>query len=230
MTRYRNAHLWLTIPFVLIMLGFLPSYWLAFTEAAWRHHLHGLSATAWFILLIVQPYLVTRGRNETHRRFGLFALVLAGAVVASGLGAMPYNLTNENLPPEARYGLTFIDVVVVAGFTFAVVMAIRTPRKMEDHARWMISTAFWAVSPGLFRLYFVPLFVFGVPDPGGKAPYVLAAAGVSVTLVLTIMMLRERRAHLAYVLPAVGSLVYVIALQVGAMAWWQRLADALFSI
>ena len=230
MDRYKNAHLWLLIPFVIVLLGFLPTYWLRLADAPWRHHLHGLSATLWFILLIAQPYLATRGRLESHRRFGLFALVLAGAVVASGLGVIPYNLVNEGLPVNARYGLSFIDIIVVTGFAAAVVMGIRTARQTDDHAHWMISTVFWAVSPGLFRLLFVPLFVFGVPDPGGKAPYALAAAGIVNVIVLAILMLRERRAHPAYSLAAIGSLVYVIALPVGGMAWWQGLANALFSI
>lgn len=67
MNKYKNAHLWLLIPFVIVLLGFLPSYWLKFAEAPWRQHLHGITATLWFVLLIVQPYLVTRRELMTTR-------------------------------------------------------------------------------------------------------------------------------------------------------------------
>jgi len=77
MLQYRNVYLWLLIPFSIVMLAFLPSYWLGFGDAPWRQHLHGLTATLWFCLLIAQPYLVTRGHVDAHRRYGMIALVLA---------------------------------------------------------------------------------------------------------------------------------------------------------
>ncbi len=230
MNKYKNAHLWLLIPFIIVMLGFFPSFWMKFTEVPWRQHLHGITATAWFILLVAQPYLITRGRAAEHRRYGMLALVLAGGVIASGLNVIPYNLVNERLPEAARYGLSFIDAILMPGFAFAVVMAVIRSKRADDHARWMISTVFWAVSPGLFRLLFVPLFVLQVPNAADKSPYLLAAAGAANIVVLAVLMLRERRAHPAYVLAAVGSTVMFVPMQVGAMQWWRTVADALFTL
>ncbi|MDJ0653913.1 MAG: hypothetical protein QNJ40_07160 [Xanthomonadales bacterium] len=227
---YRNVHLWLLIPFVIIILGFLPTYWLQFSSAPWRHHLHGLTATAWFVLLIAQPYLVTRGHVRQHRLFGMLALVLAGGVIVSGLGAIPYNLVNERLPETARYGLSFLDLVLVPGFAAAVVMAVVSAKRPDDHARWMISTVFWAVSPGLFRLLLVPMFIIGVADVDATVPWVLGSTGVVNILVLGFLMLRERRAHPAYLLAAVGSLVLLIPMQIGQAEWWRAVANALFKI
>ena len=230
MNTYKNVHLWLLIPFIIVMLGFLPSYWLVFAEAPWRHHLHGLTATLWFILLIVQPYLVTRGHNRQHRLFGMIALMLAGGVALSAYSVIPYNLVNERLPETARYGLSFIDLVLVPGFIFAVIMAIKNAKNVHDHARWMVSTAFWAISPGLFRLLFVPLVVFEVDDIGGKAPLLLSAAGVANLVALAILMVRDRRAHPAYVAVAMGSSVMLVPMWVGEMPWWRSLADSLFTM
>ena len=106
MERFRHAHLWLLIPFAIAILGFVPSYWLRFADAPWRQHLHGLTATAWFVVLILQPWFATRGHLKRHRLFGMCALFLAGGVVISGLGAIPYNLLNEGLPPAAQYAFT----------------------------------------------------------------------------------------------------------------------------
>ena len=230
MSKYKNLHLWLLIPLVIALLGFMPSYWLRFADAPWRQHIHGITATAWFILLILQPYLITRGNVRRHRQYGMFALVLAGGVVVSGLGLIPYNLVNDRLPESARYGLSFIDIVLMPGFAVAVFMAIKNSKSIEDHSRWMISTVFWAISPGLFRLLFIPLVIAGTTDLGSKAPLLLTTSGIANIVVLLFLMYRDRRAHPAYVAAAVGSLVLFVPMQVGEMDWWRSLADALFTI
>jgi len=228
--KFKNTHLWLLIPFAIVIVGFLPSYWLKFAEAPWRQHLHGITATLWFVLLVVQPYLVTRGHVRQHRLFGMIALLLAGGVALSALGAIPYNLVNERLPEVARYGLSFIDIVLVPGFLFALVMAIKTSKKADDHARWMISTVFWVVSPGLFRVFFIPLIMLNTTDIGSKVPLLLTSAGIANILVLSLLMFRDKRAHPAYLSAAIGSLVMFTPMTVGNMQWWRSLADALFSI
>jgi len=230
MNKYKNVHLWLLIPFAIVMLGFLPSYWLKLSEAPWRQHLHGITATLWFVLLVVQPYLITRGHKRQHRLYGMFALFLAGGVALSALSAIPYNLVNEGLPPAARYGLSFIDIVLMPGFILAVLMAVKNARQVDDHARWMISTVFWAISPGLFRLLFVPLVILETPDLGSKAPLLLAISGLANILVLSFLMYRDKRAHPAYLLAAIGSLVFFVPMQVGEMQWWINLANAMFTI
>jgi hypothetical protein len=43
-------------------------------------------------------------------------------------------------------------------------------------------------------------------------------------------MFRGRRANPAYLAAAIGSVVYFVALPIGQMEWWRKLADALFTI
>ncbi len=146
------------------------------------------------------------------------------------LGAIPYNLANEQMSDAARYGLSFIDIVVITGFAFAVLMAVKSATSLEDHARWMISTVFWSILPGLFRLVLVALhLVFDGKSPVGP-PQVLAAIGALNIVVLGYLMFRDRRAHPAYLTAAAGSAVYFVALPVSQMAWWRGLADMLFTI
>ncbi|MEO0469085.1 MAG: hypothetical protein AAF206_05650, partial [Bacteroidota bacterium] len=89
---YRNAHKWLIIPIVVILIGFMPSYFLTFAAESWGHHLHALSAIAWFGLMIAQPYLITRGNRRAHRLWGMIGLFLAGAVMFSALAISPLNV------------------------------------------------------------------------------------------------------------------------------------------
>jgi hypothetical protein len=218
------------LPFLVVMIGFARSYWLAMTDAPFRQHLHGLTATAWFVLLILQPWLVTNGHAARHRLVGMLALLLAGGVIASGLAAIPYNLVNERLPDIARYGLSFGDVILVSGFTTSVVFAVRKARNVDDHAHWMISTVFWALPPATFRLGMTLVLASGMENPGSVAPLVLIGAGLINLPILVYMMWREKRAHPAYLLAAVGSLMLTVALPVGAMNWWINVADAVFTI
>lgn len=228
--RYKHTHRWLLIPLTMVILGFLPSYWMRFEEAPWRQHLHGLTATLWFVLLVTQPYLIAGGRTQSHRLFGMLALIVAGGVVISALGAIPYNFVNERMPDEAKYGLSFVDIVLVPGFAAAVIMAIKNGRNVDDHARWMISSVFWAVSPALFRLLMLPIFLLTGLGPDLVAPLALAAAGAANILILVILMWRDRRAHPAFVTAALGSLVLFTPVFVGNMQWWRNIADSLFTV
>ena len=92
---YRKAHLWLIVPFVITLLGFFPSYWSRFTDAPFRQHLHGLTATAWYLLLIVQPWLYHNEPIRYHRKVGFVSIFIAGGVVFSALLVIPFNFISE---------------------------------------------------------------------------------------------------------------------------------------
>lgn len=230
MRNARNLHLWLLVPFAIVLLGFMPSYWLRLSEAPWRQHLHGISATLWFIILVAQPYLITRGNVRQHRLYGMFALFVAGGVVFSALSAIPYNIANETMPDAARYGLSLIDVIVITGFAFAVSMAIKTSKSVEDHARWMISTVFWALLPGLFRLVnYAERLRFEEERLLSPPQVLMAIAGLNV-LVLGYLMFKDRRTHPAYVSAAGGNIAIFVALPISQTEWWRSFADTVFTI
>jgi hypothetical protein len=74
-----------------VLLGFSRTFFLRqwFPEWARAHgapetifYVHGVVFAAWFLLLLVQPSLVTAGRVDLHRRLGLLGAALAVAVAA----------------------------------------------------------------------------------------------------------------------------------------------------
>jgi len=229
MEKYKNLHLWLMIPFALAIIGFTPSYWMKLGSVPFRQHLHGISATVWFLFIVLQPYLITRGQRAAHRWYGMLGLFVAGGVIFAALGTLPYNFTGD-LPDIAKYGLTFIDVVVCVGFTFTVFMAIRTVSNVHDHARWMIASVFWAMVPALARIIWNGLSMLN----NGELPIpvfvgLLIAASLNA-VVLIVIMLWERRAHPAFLLAAIGNLVYFTPPLINKIEIWKRLADALFTV
>ena len=89
--RYRNFHLWMLLPFAISVLGFSYSYYFNLKGATFHQHVHGLSATLWYVLVIVQPWLITRkGDIRRHRLLGAFATLLAGVI-----GYAPYTTGSD---------------------------------------------------------------------------------------------------------------------------------------
>lgn len=231
---FRNAHRWLLIPLFITLLGFTPSYFLKLGEATWQQHLHGISAMLWFGLLIVQPYLATHGRLAQHRVLGPVGLLLAGMVVASALGVIPANIENAQnpelsplVPPAFFYGISFVDLVIAIGFTVSVVMAMLSVRRPRDHALWMISTAFWAISPGLVRLLaFGMIFTVGV-DGLTLIDFVVVAT-FPVVAAIVVLMFRMGRAHPALLLALFGNLLAFLTAWLGNNETWRAIARAVF--
>lgn len=231
---YRNVHLWLLIPFAITLLGFSPSYFLKLGDASWHQHLHGISATLWFVLLLIQPYLATHGGLKAHRRFGIAGLMLAGLVIASALGVVPANIENANaaetsplVTPTFLYGVSLFDLLSVAGFGIAVLMATLKIRDIDDHALWMLSTVFWVLAPGLTRLVaFSMLFTVGVE--GVTLVDIIFWVTFPILAVIGGIMFWIRRAHPALVFALVGNSLALLVGPIGNTAWWRSFADALF--
>jgi hypothetical protein len=161
---YKHLHLWLIIPFVITLLGFYNSYWSRFFNTPLNWHLHGMSATIWYIILILQPYLYSKGKLKHHRTFGMIGFLVAGFVAASALSVIRGHITD--LDPEFdiiyayRYSLSLTDFIYIAGFLFAIIMSIIHRKKITKHSLWLISTVFWVLSPATDRFTFLVINPF----------------------------------------------------------------------
>lgn len=233
LTRYRNAHLWLLIPFAIVVLGFVRSYYMNFPQVPWATHLHSLTATAWFLLVVAQPYLATHGQLERHRRWGLFGGFLAGMVVASALVGLTGNIeaaARTDLHPMVSttffYGISFGDLVAIVGFAFAVVFGLLNRRRLDDHAAWMVSSVLWVLPPALARLMILPVGLV-VGFEGLTFIKVLYITMPLLLLVLGYLAVRFRF-HPAMVWVFIGNLSFLLVEPVGNSATWRAICDALF--
>ena len=233
MNKYKNAHWWLLLALAIVILGFVRSYWSKFPHVDFGHHLHLLSATAWFGLLVWQPRLATTGRMETHRRNGMIGLFLAGMVVGTALLMLPANIQNAVdgvgngfVSPTFFYGISFYDLVSVLGFTGSVVMAILRRKQAEDHAMWMISTAFWIIGPAFGRLAVLP--VAAIHGFEGLTFFMVLEWTIPVVLVSILFTAwRLKNWHPALLLAFAGNLSVYAGEPLGDTAWWRAFCDAL---
>lgn len=226
---FPKAHLWLVIPFIITTAGFYWSYWSIFSQVPFRHHAHGLTATCWYLLLIIQPWLYNHKSLHAHRKVGFVGLFLAGGVVFSALQVIPYNIVSE-FPPVLKYGLSFYDFAAIAGFSFSVIMAMMNSKTITKHSRWMIATIFWALQPAFLRLVYIPLNII----TNGNSPLsfieVLYVCIVITTIPLLIMIYidykNDKKFYLPNVLSLIGVPIITLLVEVmGNTTWWINWCD-----
>ena len=231
MNKYKNVHLWLIVVFIIVLLGFLRGYWSNFANESFGHHLHMLSAVAWFGLLMAQPWLATRGQMARHRRNGMIGLFVAGLVVASALLMLPANIESAQGIPDVGfagatflYGITFFDLITIGAFSISVVMAIYRSKQMDDHAIWMISTVYCILAPALERMMVLPLaLVFGFENLTFIKVLYFSQPIIMVAIAFTAWRLKNF--HPALILAFVVNAGGLVVEWVGNSLLWRSLCD-----
>jgi hypothetical protein len=102
MTKYKNLHLWMIIPMVIMQAGIFRDYWGDFSENAWSVHVHYLTGTVWYFYLIIQPYFATHGQLARHRTNGIIGMFLAGAVCLTALSMMHRDIVSAERSATMR--------------------------------------------------------------------------------------------------------------------------------
>ncbi|MGB9434315.1 MAG: hypothetical protein WBQ89_18885, partial [Candidatus Acidiferrum sp.] len=109
---------------VVIFTGFARTYYLAGVFNAplpnLLVHIHAVAFTLWIILFIAQNSLVTAGRVDLHRRFGLLGFVLATVMILLGTVTASDRLARHMAQPgtdtveevRAFYAVPLFDMVM----------------------------------------------------------------------------------------------------------------------
>jgi hypothetical protein len=231
LNQYRNAHKWMLIPWIIIIIGFTPQYFMTWLSEPWPYHLHALSAMGWFALIVFQPYLATRGKLKQHRLWGMIGIFLAGAVVFTALSIVPTNVYfgakggfEPVFPASFFYGLVLTETLQVIGFGLAVVMAIINSKKVEEHALWMTSTLFFGLMPAWGRLIMFPVLI-----TGGEVAWLNTQSslnlGISIFMlvVLYVGYRLKKLKHPAIILSLILVFLMLFTMQIGEQEWYQEL-------
>lgn len=223
-TFYKYAHLYLTLGLVVVLLGFSTTYFSRLGDFSLPYHIHGISATLWMILLIVQPYLFQKGKLKTHRYLGRSSLLLVPLIVICGVIMMRLMIQGQaNYPPKLVYQLAFIDFCTLLSFALLYALALYFRKKLMLHSRFMIATIFGPLLPALARMF---LFTFGIASNFNQA---LTYSYLAIELVLLFIIWKERNKK-EIKLTYVPFLVFIVV-QHGLMyyaydwAWWKALMD-----
>lgn len=117
--------------------------------------LHGAVCTLWLALMVIQPWLIGRGRYATHRRLGFASLsvgaMVAGTAIWGGITAANRSTGFMEAPmaPEAFLLIPFLDAVFFALLLLAGVWFRRDP---SSHKRMMLFASLSMCQPGFVRI------------------------------------------------------------------------------
>lgn len=152
---YQYAWLFFLLAMAVIIAGFFPSFFSKLDKTDAWHHLHGMSATAWLVLLVTQPLLYSYNKIAWHRRLGKASYVLVPLLTIGGIKMIASMVAGrEQYPPLEAFRLSFVDAISLLFFIYFFAMAIKNVRNTGLHARYMATTVVLLVPPGLARLLF----------------------------------------------------------------------------
>lgn len=201
LANYRNFHAWMLVPFAISILGFSYSYYLNFANATFHQHVHGMSATLWYVLVVVQPYLIVRKKDiPGHRALGAIGTMLAGVVAGSALTIIPKNIDDvATLDPNGFFNPTFayfaviIDVLLVSMFISSVALAILAIKRRDvaGHVQWMMASVFFVLSPGLARMFGIAAIVANQGNMAGISLVKLAVPSMLAMMAIIAIYYRK---------------------------------------
>ena len=159
MERYSKLHLWMIGVLLLVQISIFKFYFSSFTTETWEIHIHFWLVTFWYIFLIIQPYLATRGKLDKHRTLGIIGFLIAGGAIFTGFSLLdiPLKLVQNwtpdrpGPPPFFYYGTLVVEFVLMVAFSYAIVQGIRHRKNLAEHSWWLIASAFYMMMPAVGR-------------------------------------------------------------------------------
>lgn len=189
---FRKAYLLVLALLALTFVAFWPSYLSDLPAAKMAHHFHAASAVLWTILAIVQSWTIHHDRIALHRKTGLAIFLLFPLFLVAGMWVIHVEAatlaTGLNDPENkviAQFG--FFDPLANVGFALLFYGGLKYRHKVHLHARYMLATLLFVVSPIVFRLLgnFVPFLNSDTPETAYRFSYAMAggnAAAIAIAL------------------------------------------------
>ena len=214
---YKRIPIFITIVFIVVLIGFTPSYFKPFFEVESIFHFHAVPAILWMIVLIIQPILFNAGKIKLHRIVGLISLLIA-LFVFIGLLMITNYMLMENFNEEVEYQFAFSSIGESIGFLAFVTLGYYHRKNIHLHSRYMISTAFFALGPGLIRLFNVSLAL------NNSITYSII---IVLIFILILIDFKMKKVYLPYIILLVWfSLIAIFFPSIHEWDWWKNLVDA----
>lgn len=209
---FPKAH-WYLIAFLAVtVVAFWPSYFGILNEAPAGHHMHGVTATLWMLLLIWQGWAIHNNRRGQHALAGKAAFVIMPLFLAAGLWVTQMTIVKEGMFKE-MFGLRLSPADWGAVFYVALVyaLALRHRYKVHLHARYMLVTVVPLIGPSIVRVFtgFVPGFTIRSAEDMYRFGEALDLVFGVTLVVMGIWMVRDRKQGKP-VLPALLGIGYLV--------------------
>ena len=207
---YRHAPYYILVCIAVIVAGFWPSYFGRWSEAPWQFHAHGIAASIWVLMVLVQSWTVHKSQLPIHRAIGKSSLLLFPFLIG-GLAAI-IDLTGKGFvagdgPVRAEYGGQFLIglALAVAAYVVLYYQALKYRRKVWFHSGYMLATPLILFESPFSRVMagFVPgLTIRGPEDFDRIIPSIEVAMAIEL-LIVAVLWWRFRDKARPFVVAAV---------------------------
>lgn len=187
--RNQRAKLYLALGYLglfAILGGFLKTFIVPVSEGSFQApaiiYIHGLLATVWVLLFLIQSVLIRSNNFKIHKKLGYIGLLIA---IAAGITIIPAGLQQVKRELDLGLGQTAISGIVGAITTAAIFLAlvisgVRLRRNPAAHKRLMALGTIVLLWPAWFRFrHYFP----SIPNPEIWFAVVLADSFIVVAMI-----------------------------------------------
>jgi hypothetical protein len=193
---YRKAWLYVLALLILTFVAFWPGYFSKLPVKKLAHHYHAASAVLWMILAIVQSWTVHHDRIALHRKIGPAIFVLFPFFMIAGVWVIHVEATTlagdfTSLEGQQIAQFGFFDPLANIAFAVLFHAGLKHRYKVNLHARYMLATVLFVISPVGFRLLAIL-----VPFLGSDENFSYAMAGGNlIALAVAVYLYRQSPQH-----------------------------------
>jgi len=191
---YRHAPYYVLFVIAVIVAGFWPSYFGASGPIPWQFHAHGIAASLWVLMVLVQSWTVHKAQLPLHRAVGKSSLILFPFLIG-GLAAI-IDLTGKGFvagdsPSRVTYGGQFLVglALAIAAYVVLYYRALKFRRKVWVHSGYMLATPLILFESPFSRLMagFVPgLTIRGPQDFDRIIPSIEWAMSIELAVIAVL--------------------------------------------
>ncbi len=142
---YRTAPYYILVVIAVIVAGFWPSYFSQGADVPWQFHAHGVAASIWVLMVLVQSMTIHKGQLPIHRAVGkssllLFPFLIGGLAAIIDLTAKGYVAADS--PFRVEFGGQFLVglALAIAAYVVLYYRALKFRRKVWVHSGYMLAT------------------------------------------------------------------------------------------
>jgi len=175
---------------LLVFLGFWPTYFSKYVDGTANFnmyfHFHGLMASLWIIMLIIQPILIRKKKLPLHRIIGKLSYIILPLFFISVILLKHHRIGGiiiENL--GASLWLQLKDIVIIG---VMYIIAIVNRHNIQIHARAMIATGIVFIEPTLGRFIIITV----LPDSDFLIGF-LITIGIMYALLIWLIYLERKQ-------------------------------------
>jgi hypothetical protein len=205
---FRKAWLWVLVLLTLTFVAFWPGYFSKLPDKKLAHHYHAASAVLWMILAIAQSWTAHHNQLALHRKSGLAIFLLFPFFMIAGMWVIHVEATTvagdfTSLEGEQLAQFGFFDPLANIAFALLFWAGLKHRYKVQLHARYMLATLLFVISPIGFRLLAIAI-PFLRPDENFS--YAMAGGNL-IALAVALYLFRQAPKHGRPFLIAAGFII-----------------------